>query len=240
MNPSIKAISFIVALLASATILNAQNETQLWKKVEKAEKEGKPQTATIYLKQLEKIASDRGDELEKFYITEELYACISSFNWKEANVLYPEYSSAKKKLFDNLDANIEKYSTHKREIILLYERAKRHRSEILQKGENSICKICKEHPRFHNSYLDITETGIGLCCEEAARIIITNKDTVQYIGMDSTQSSDEHISDTLDFRKEIFDILHNKESNYFFVIRMGNIIAKSSCRYGRYSLINAS
>lgn len=137
MNPSIKAISFIVALLASATILNAQNETQLWKKVEKAEKEGKPQTATIYLKQLEKIASDRGDELEKFYITEELYACISSFNWKEANVLYPEYSSAKKKLFDNLDANIEKYSTHKREIILLYERAKRHRSEILQKGENA-------------------------------------------------------------------------------------------------------
>ena len=137
MNPSIKAISFIVALLASATILNAQNETQLWKKVEKAEKEGKPQTATIYLKQLEKIASDRGDELEKFYITEELFACISSFNWKEANVLYPEYSSAKKKLFDNLDANIEKYSGHKREIILLFERAKRHRSEILQKGENA-------------------------------------------------------------------------------------------------------
>lgn len=105
---------------------------------------------------------------------------------------------------------------------------------ILQKGENSICKICKEHPRFHNSYLDITETGIGLCCEEAARIIITNKDTVQYIGMDSTHSSDEHISDALDFRKEIFDILHNKESDYF--MKFSQIYSLLGCSFENFDM----
>ena len=43
-------------------------------------------------------------------------------------------------------------------------------------GESALCQICKDHPRFRNFYKNCTETGIGLCCEEACRIILSNKD----------------------------------------------------------------
>ena len=39
-------------------------------------------------------------------------------------------------------------------------------------GEPYLCTICREHPRFHNELPDRTESGLGLCCEEAARLIL--------------------------------------------------------------------
>lgn len=47
---------------------------------------------------------------------------------------------------------------------------------IIEAGEYNICNICKEHPRFHNELPDRTESGLGLCCEEAARIILSKRD----------------------------------------------------------------
>ena len=44
---------------------------------------------------------------------------------------------------------------------------------ILELGDGAICDICYLHPRFSNFYEEFTETGLGLCCEEAARIILT-------------------------------------------------------------------
>ena len=41
-------------------------------------------------------------------------------------------------------------------------------------GENSLCDICKEHPRFYEFFNNVKEGGIGLCCEEAARIILSS------------------------------------------------------------------
>ncbi len=43
---------------------------------------------------------------------------------------------------------------------------------ILNLGEDCLCDICTEHPRFTNEYYDVIEKGLGLCCEEAARIIL--------------------------------------------------------------------
>lgn len=39
-------------------------------------------------------------------------------------------------------------------------------------GEDSLCEICTEHPRFRNFFADRTEIGIGLCCEAAAKLIL--------------------------------------------------------------------
>ena len=44
---------------------------------------------------------------------------------------------------------------------------------ILELGDGAISDICYLHPRFSNFYEDFIETGLGLCCEEAARIILT-------------------------------------------------------------------
>lgn len=43
---------------------------------------------------------------------------------------------------------------------------------MLELGEEGLCDICTEHPRFYNEYPDRTEVGLGLCCEEAVRLLL--------------------------------------------------------------------
>ena len=40
-------------------------------------------------------------------------------------------------------------------------------------GEENMCDICTEHPRYYEWFDGIKEGGIGLCCEEATRIILS-------------------------------------------------------------------
>ena len=44
---------------------------------------------------------------------------------------------------------------------------------ILREGEGALCQICRDHPRFRNFYSDRVEMGLGLVCEEAARLILS-------------------------------------------------------------------
>ncbi len=46
---------------------------------------------------------------------------------------------------------------------------------ILTLGEEKLCNICTEHPRYYEWFGSIKEGGIGLCCEEAARVIISSE-----------------------------------------------------------------
>jgi len=43
---------------------------------------------------------------------------------------------------------------------------------ILTLGEDSLCQICADHPRFRNFFADRTELGLGLCCEAAGELIL--------------------------------------------------------------------
>ncbi len=40
-------------------------------------------------------------------------------------------------------------------------------------GEKNLSKTCKTHPRFINFFSSFTETGLGLYCEEACKIILS-------------------------------------------------------------------
>ena len=44
---------------------------------------------------------------------------------------------------------------------------------ILYGGEGMLCQICTDHPRYRSFFSERTEIGVGLCCEEAARLILT-------------------------------------------------------------------
>ena len=44
---------------------------------------------------------------------------------------------------------------------------------ILGLGEDSLCQVCADHPRYRGFLTDRTEIGLGLCCEAAARLILT-------------------------------------------------------------------
>ena len=55
---------------------------------------------------------------------------------------------------------------------------------ITELGEDALCQICADHPRFRNFYADRTELGLGLCCEEAARLILTQEAPMQLIPLE--------------------------------------------------------
>ena len=44
---------------------------------------------------------------------------------------------------------------------------------ILSVGEEYLCEICREHPRFYHQTTEGLEVGIGMACEEACRIILS-------------------------------------------------------------------
>lgn len=51
---------------------------------------------------------------------------------------------------------------------------------IQQLGEAHLCQICRDHPRYYEWFDGLTEGGIGLCCEEAARIILSQTQPLTY------------------------------------------------------------
>lgn len=52
---------------------------------------------------------------------------------------------------------------------------------ILHFGEDSLCQICTDHPRFRYFFSSRTEIGLGLCCEEACRLALSQPQPVRLI-----------------------------------------------------------
>ena len=84
---------------------------------------------------------------------------------------------------------------------------------ILNMGENALCDICREHPRYYEWYGDIKEGGIGLCCEEAARIILEENEPFSFyeavISEEADYTVDEEFFGLLsEARERIFEKLY--------------------------------
>ncbi len=45
---------------------------------------------------------------------------------------------------------------------------------IIRLGGESLCDICREHPRFYSESDGVCEVGVGLCCPEAARLWLSS------------------------------------------------------------------
>lgn len=43
---------------------------------------------------------------------------------------------------------------------------------ILAEGEGVLCQICTDHPRFYSEFGMYDTAGLGLCCEEASRLLL--------------------------------------------------------------------
>jgi lysine-N-methylase len=52
---------------------------------------------------------------------------------------------------------------------------------ILSCGEDALCHICKCHPRFFNFAGKYVETGLGMACEGAARLILLSKEPMTLV-----------------------------------------------------------
>ena len=63
-------------------------------------------------------------------------------------------------------------------------------------GEDRLCDICREHPRFYNWFGDYTEVGLGLCCEEAERLLFSDSKPLTFIE-EETQDEDDELSEEM-------------------------------------------
>jgi lysine-N-methylase len=58
---------------------------------------------------------------------------------------------------------------------------------IISHGEDYLCDICREHPRFYNEYEDHVEAGMGLVCEEACRLVLEAEEVFKLVADDGSE-----------------------------------------------------
>ena len=85
---------------------------------------------------------------------------------------------------------------------------------ILNLGEDHICDICREHPRFYN-FSNVAEVGIGMSCIEAARVILSSPLYYVYEEIGEMDANDDEINfDGRGERAKIYEILSNTSISY--------------------------
>lgn len=79
-------------------------------------------------------------------------------------------------------------------------------------GEEALCDICTEHPRFYNWVGDYTEKGLGLCCEEAERLLFKEKEPLRFHCTEPEEGEEisEDLRVLLQLRDEAFAILQDR------------------------------
>ncbi len=79
---------------------------------------------------------------------------------------------------------------------------------ILQRGEGALCQICADHPRFRNYWSDREEVGLGMACEEAARLILSRKEPMRVL-MLAEEEGGEPLTETelwlMDVRRDLLE-----------------------------------
>ena len=84
---------------------------------------------------------------------------------------------------------------------------------ILELGEDALCQICADHPRFRNYYSDRIELGLGLCCEAAGALILKRRKPMKLeLQLDNgvKESADSEEETLLSFREMLFSILQDR------------------------------
>ncbi len=86
---------------------------------------------------------------------------------------------------------------------------------ILNLGESRLCQVCRDHPRFRNFFGNVIETGLGFCCEQSTRIILSFKDKIKPVidkNEDTITPLDFKTERILEFRQSILDIIQDRNT----------------------------
>lgn len=77
---------------------------------------------------------------------------------------------------------------------------------IVQYGEQMLCQTCTDHPRFRNFWEDRVEMGLGMVCEEAARLILSREKPMELVVL-SDDGKDEGLPEDEAWLLEVRDKL---------------------------------
>ena len=81
---------------------------------------------------------------------------------------------------------------------------------ILAGGEGLLCQICDDHPRFRNFLPGRTEIGLGLCCEGAAALILSQTEPVTLVTEGPAEEHDPDAQALLELRQRAFAIAQDR------------------------------
>lgn len=87
---------------------------------------------------------------------------------------------------------------------------------ILTLGEDAICQICRDHPRFRNFFSDRVEIGLGLCCEAAGALLLKQTEKLHWIQLNASENEDKtEPTQTerrfFEFRAKLISVLQNRQ-----------------------------
>lgn len=103
-------------------------------------------------------------------------------------------------------------------------------SIYIKLGEENLCEICKKHPRYYEWFKDFKECGVGLCCEEAARIILSQDRPFKTYEINiSPEPYDSYNEKLYSFLSKIRDtiILYLEDKSVPFNVKLFNILCYS-------------
>ena len=81
---------------------------------------------------------------------------------------------------------------------------------ILEGGEELLCQICDDHPRFYNLLPGRQEMGLGLCCEGAAQLILSRNEPMQLLCEGQAEEADPEAQALLELRQRAFSIAQDR------------------------------
>lgn len=79
-------------------------------------------------------------------------------------------------------------------------------------GEDALCDICADHPRFRNYFSDREEIGLGLCCESAGKLILGNTEKVKLVCIaydGETEFLTDEEAEIISLREKAFALIQN-------------------------------
>ncbi len=83
---------------------------------------------------------------------------------------------------------------------------------ILTLGEDALCQICADHPRFRNFFESRVEMGLGLSCEAACALILSQRERPRLLCLDEEGPLEEEETLFCALREEIFDLIFETET----------------------------
>lgn len=89
-------------------------------------------------------------------------------------------------------------------------------------GEDKLCDICSDHPRFYEWFGDRTEKGLGLCCEEVCRLLFEKEDKLCLV----TEENDDEDED-MELEQELYEHLLKERQNIFDLIQNREVSIKN-------------
>lgn len=80
-------------------------------------------------------------------------------------------------------------------------------------GEEHLCGICADHPRFRNFFSGSTELGLGLCCEAVSELVLSREEPVRFLfGEDDEpeEAADEMEKDVIRTKYDLLGLLQDR------------------------------